>query len=57
MVSGNKRRKSKPTSTPTKTTDQTVAQRQPLLNDENLENLEPNLQYRYSFVKRTSKNK
>ena len=41
MVSGNKKSKSKVTATPTKTTDQTTAQRQPVPSDENLQITEP----------------
>ena len=42
MVSGNKKSKSKVTATtPTKTTDQTTAQRQLRPNDNNLEILQP----------------
>ena len=41
MVSGNKKSKSKVTATPTKTTDQTTAQRLPVPSDENLQITEP----------------
>ena len=41
MVSGNKKSKSKLTATPTKTTGQTIAQRQPLPSDQNLQISEP----------------
>ena len=41
MVSGDKKSKSKVTATPTKTTDQTTAQRQPVPSDENLQITEP----------------
>ena len=41
MVSGNKKNKSKVTATPTKTTDQTTAQRLPVPSDENLQITEP----------------
>ena len=37
MVSGNKKSKSKITATPTKTTGQTTAQRQPIPSDDNLQ--------------------
>ena len=41
MVSGNKKSKSKPNATPTKTPAQATAHRQPLPSDENLEITEP----------------
>ena len=41
MVSGNKKRKSKPIATPMKTTGLTTAHRKPLPSDENLQITEP----------------
>ena len=41
MISGNEKSKSKITTTPTKVTDLTTAQRQPIPSDENLQITEP----------------